>query len=39
LKGECLEVSEGVNKEKFLTLNTNLEDAIKELTELDVRTK
>lgn len=39
LKGECLEMSEAVNKEKFLTLNTNLEDAIKELTELDVKTK
>ena len=39
LKGECVEVSEGVNKEKYLTLNTPLEDAIKELTELDVKTK
>lgn len=39
LKGECLEVSETVNKEKFLTLNTELEDAIKELTEIDTKTK
>ena len=39
LKGECVEVSEGVNKEKYLTLNTPLEESIKELSELDNKTK
>ncbi|CAK95203.1 unnamed protein product (macronuclear) [Paramecium tetraurelia] len=39
LKGECLDVSEAVNKEKFLTLNTDLSDAIKELNEIDTKTK
>ncbi|CAD8108771.1 unnamed protein product [Paramecium sonneborni] len=39
LKGECMDVSEAVSKDKFLTLNTDLEDAIKELSEIDAKTK